>query len=329
MALPSLNQEEEQRKRLEDLKLERQKRIAARGGSIPAQPALPSQQKRKQLPTKLSPGSHKGSKFSDAEPGSSSPLQRSSVRTFSVGSSASQKTSKTTRLSAANNSAGNRLSRSVPSFPVEIKENASVTPETKVSMARIRRLSEPRMTSSHNVSSVKLRNTEVTRQNVSDGTDSKNISAIISLDRSKAATLPELRIRTPKSADNCGSKSAPKDAAAQATNKNKSMSSKGAELNNGNVPLSHQSEGDDNPIIEKTVVMLEPEKPAATILQGSQEKVQLLKEDNNIGKLGEKPEIVTNDIALHRPTALPDTNGPNQKNIDVHEEMSNRKVIIW
>lgn len=318
--------EEEQRKRLEALKLERQKRIAARGSSIPAQPALPSQQTRKQLPTKLSPGSHKGSKFSDAEPGSSSPLQRSSVRTFSVGSSESQKTSKTTRLSAADTSAGNRLSRSVPSFPEEIKENASVTPETKVSMARIRRLSEPRMTSSHNVSSVKLRNTEVTRQKVSDGTDSKNISAIISLDRSKAATLPELRIRTPKSADNCRSKSAPKDAAAQAANKNKSMSSKGAELNNGNDPLSHQSEGDDNPIIEKTVVMLEPEKPATTMLQGLQEKVQLLKEDINIGKLGEKPEIVTNDIALHRPTALPDTNGPNQKNTEVREEISNHKV---
>ncbi|XP_056168859.1 COP1-interacting protein 7 [Syzygium oleosum] len=317
--------EEEQVKRLEALKLERQKRIAARSSSIPAQPALPSPQTRKQLPTKTSPISHKGSKFSDAEPGSSSPLQRSSVRALSVNSSESQKTSKTTRLSAASSSAGNRLSRSVSSLPAEIKENASVTPETKVSMARIRRLSEPR-TSSHSVSSVKQRNTELTRQKVSDGTDSKNLSAIISLDKSKAATLPELKIRTPKSADNCGSKSAPKDAAAQASNKNKSMSSKGAELNNGHDPFSHQSEGDDNPIIEKTVVMLEPEKPASTMLQASQEKVQLLKEDSDSGKLGEKPDIVTNDVALHRPIALADTNGPNQKNSEVREEISSHKV---
>ncbi|KAL3724687.1 hypothetical protein ACJRO7_029798 [Eucalyptus globulus] len=318
--------EEEQIKRLEALKLERKKRIAARSGSIPAQPALASQQTRKQLPTKLSPGSHKGSKFSDAEPGSSSPLQRSSVRTLSVGSSDSHKTSKTTRLSAANTSAGNRLSRSVSSLPEEIKENASVTPETKVSMARIRRLSEPKMTSSHNVSSVKQRSTELSRQKVSDGTDNKNISAIMSLDKSKAATLPELKIRTPKSADNSGSKSAPKDTAAQATNENKSMSSKGAQLNNGNDPFSHQSEGDDNPIIEKTVVMLEPEKRATTMLQASQEKVQLLKEDNNSGKLGDKPEVVTNDVALHRPIALAGTNGPNQKNNEVHDEISNHKV---
>lgn len=328
MALPSLNQEEEQVKRLEALKLERQKRIAARSSSIPAQPALPSPQTRKQLPTKISPSSHKGSKFSDAEPGSSSPLQRSSVRALSVNSSESQKTSKTTRLSAANSSAGNRLSRSVSSLPEDIKENASVTPETKVSMARIRRLSEPR-TSSHNVSSVKQRNTDLTRQKVSNGTDSKNISAIISLDKSKAATLPELKIRTPKLADNCGSKSAPKDAAAQASNKNKSMSSKGAELNNGDDPFSYQSEGNDNPIIEKTVVMLEPEKPTAIMLQASQEKVQLLKEDSDSGKLGEKPDIVTNDVALHQPIALADTNGPNQKNSEFREEISNHKVNIW
>ncbi|XVF28580.1 hypothetical protein REPUB_Repub15cG0042300 [Reevesia pubescens] len=142
--------EEEEIRRLEALKMERQKRIAARGSSVPAQSSV-STQSRKQLPSKLSPSSHKGSKFTDAEPGSSSPLQRS-IRTASMGSTDSHKASKPSKLNTGTQSSGNRLSRSVSSLPEPKKDIGSVTPDTKASKARIRRLSEPKTSSSPHVS---------------------------------------------------------------------------------------------------------------------------------------------------------------------------------
>ncbi|KAL7177635.1 hypothetical protein ACSBR2_030905 [Camellia fascicularis] len=72
--------EEEYRKRLEVLKMEREKRIAAKTAQLAS-----SQKTRKQLPTKLALSSVKGTKFSDSEPGSSSPPQRSKIRTASTG----------------------------------------------------------------------------------------------------------------------------------------------------------------------------------------------------------------------------------------------------
>ena len=49
----TLFQEEAETRRLEALKMERQKRIASRGSSIPAQSSVPMQS-RKQVPSKLS-----------------------------------------------------------------------------------------------------------------------------------------------------------------------------------------------------------------------------------------------------------------------------------
>ncbi|KAA8527781.1 hypothetical protein F0562_035350 [Nyssa sinensis] len=104
--------EEEELKRLEALKMERQKRIAARVGSTSAQSPLPSLQTRKQMLTKVSPSSHKGSKFSDSEPGVLSPLQRSKIRATSLGSRDSQKASKARKLNNDSHLMGNRSSRS-------------------------------------------------------------------------------------------------------------------------------------------------------------------------------------------------------------------------
>ncbi|KAJ6321590.1 hypothetical protein OIU77_011623 [Salix suchowensis] len=148
--------EEEEIKRLEALKLERQKRIAARGSSTTAQPA--SQPTRKQLPTKLSPSSHRGSKFSDSEPGSSSPMQRFPIKTVSAGSGDSRKVSRSSKSSTGPSSAGNRLILSLSSLSEQKNEKSGVTPDSKASMARIRRLSEPKVRSS-NHASIKPRNT--------------------------------------------------------------------------------------------------------------------------------------------------------------------------
>ncbi|KAL7177502.1 hypothetical protein ACSBR2_030790 [Camellia fascicularis] len=145
--------EEEDRKRLEALKMEREKRIAAKGSST-AQLAS-SQKTRKQLPTKLALSSVKGTKFSDSEPGSSSPLQRSKIRTASTGSSESHKASKSNKSSNGSHLPGNRSTRSVSSLPEPRKENSDVTPDPKVPMARIQRLPEPKTVSSPYVAPVK------------------------------------------------------------------------------------------------------------------------------------------------------------------------------
>ena len=76
-----------------------EKRIAAKSSSAASHSPAASHVTKREVPKKLSPSSHKGSKFSDSGPGPSSPLQRFPARTASVGSADSSKTSKNSRLS--------------------------------------------------------------------------------------------------------------------------------------------------------------------------------------------------------------------------------------
>ncbi|KAF9610155.1 hypothetical protein IFM89_020287 [Coptis chinensis] len=243
--------EEEELKRLEALKRERQKRIAGRGNSSPAQSQHPSQMKPR-LPTKLSPNSHKASKFSDSGPGSSSPIQKLPIRTASMGSNESEKVSKPSRLSNSGRLAVNKLSRSVSSLPELKKDKDVTTPEPKVPTARTRRLSEPKTSTNRHDAPVKLRSPNpVSKSKVSDEPEIKKISAIMSLDRTKAATLPELKLRTPKgTSDIIENKSAAKDT--QKANGTRSLvTPNSTEVVVNKEYTSHDRIGEDNPIIEK------------------------------------------------------------------------------
>ncbi|CAN1760332.1 COP1-interacting protein 7 [Linum perenne] len=246
-----LFQEEEEMKRLASLKQQRQKRISSRGTtSTPAQstPLLT----RKSLPTKLSPISHKGSKFSDSEPGPSSPLQRSSIKVPPAGSSSpAVKASKSSKLSTGSQSAGNRLTRSVSSLSGSKMEDTTVTTDTKASMARIRRLSEPKVSGSLHAkprkveqtpSSVKPKSAEpASKQKLLNGPETKKISAIVNYDKSKAASLPELKTRTPKASDAV---------------KGKLVATGTTQNENGSKPVvtseSSESKGNDDYPVEKT-----------------------------------------------------------------------------
>ncbi|KAL2486773.1 COP1-interacting protein-related [Abeliophyllum distichum] len=255
--------EEADQKRLEALKLERQKRIAVRGSSTSAKLSVLSPQ-TKMLPTKLSPIASRGSKFSDSEPGLSSPLQRSKIKT-SLGSGESHKPSKANKLSDSSHLAGvNRLSRSSSSLSELRKENNSVTPDSKASMARIRRLSEPKKISNHPVTSM------------------------------NAATLPELKIKTTKEPLN---KSAEKG-----THKLKGIKPSVSSENAANT--TYHSDVEDNPIVEKTVVMLEYEKPSIPILQFSEEKMELQYQHNESHDNGEKSGMIS-EFAAIRAVPLP------------------------
>ncbi|KAK6914110.1 hypothetical protein RJ641_021431 [Dillenia turbinata] len=292
--------EEEELKRLEALKIERQKRIATRGSSLPTKSPLQSQQTRKLLPTKLSPSSHRGSKFSDSEPGALSPLQRSfPSRTASVGSSES-KSSKPIRKISGSQLDGNRLTRSVSSLSDPKTENN--TPDPKASMARLRRLSEPKSSSSHHVYSVKSSSTEtVSKRRVSDGPEMKKISAIINLDRAKAATLPELKIKTSKVSSHAVQN---KPAAKEVTQKANGMSKSTVISENSKLDSSseaHQDDGDDNQVIEKTVVMLECEKrPVPT---ASNEKMEPIKGLDDELTIGTKNYPDSESAAIHAPAS--------------------------
>lgn len=251
-------------KRLETLKLERQKRIASKGNSNTAQSSSRSQQTRKLQPTKMSPNSQKGSKFSDSDPGPSSPLQGFPIRTASIGSNDSNKAVKPSRLNGGNHSASNRLSQSVPSLVKLKKENSDASNDKRVSMARIRRLSEPKMSNSNHASSIKTRSiAPALKAKVTNETESKKkISALINLDKSKAATLPELKITTPKGpAATIGHSSIAKETMPLV---HCSSVSEGAcaSMERNTAKVSRHNELDDNPVVEKNVVMLECEKPS-------------------------------------------------------------------
>ncbi|KAF8401934.1 hypothetical protein HHK36_012885 [Tetracentron sinense] len=295
--------EEEEIKRLEALKRERQKRIAGRGSSSSAQSPLPSHQPRSRLPTKLSPSSHNGSKFSDSEPGSLSPLQRLPIRTGSVGSGDSHKTSKPSRLNNGSRLAGHGLSRSVSSLPELKKENGSITPEPKVATARTRRLSDPKTSNSHPVSSVKLRNANpVSKPKASDGPEIKKISDIMSLDRTKAATLPELKIKTSKGpSDMVPRKSATKEMTQKVNGSKSSAISESAKLNKSNEKISHHNDGDDNSVIDKTVVMLEREKSPVPVIHITEEMKETRKGSYDEDNVGENTDVVSEYATIRVP----------------------------
>ncbi|GKU85732.1 hypothetical protein SLEP1_g357 [Rubroshorea leprosula] len=297
--------EEAEMKRLEALKLERQKRIAARGSSIPVQSAAATtQQTRKQLPSKLSLSSHKGSKFSDSEPGVSSALQRS-IRPASLGSNDSQKGSKTGKPNTGTQSSGNRLSQSVSSLPDPKKESSGATPDTKSSMARIRRLSEPKLSTSSHVPSMKRQSSEPSsKPKISSGPGIKKISAIMNHDKSKIASLPELKIRKSEAPNAAASQSGAKEMA-QKVNGSKSSSTEVAEMNRKKEKVSLHGDGDESTVIEKTVVMLECQKPAISALPSSEETMPVQKEQNDIHKLGKTTEIESDYAAIYPPVSPP------------------------
>ncbi|KAL4296975.1 hypothetical protein GQ457_12G004340 [Hibiscus cannabinus] len=247
--------EEAEIKRLEALKLERQKRVAARGGSVPVQSSVATQS-RKQLPSKLSPSSHKTSKFTDGTP-----------------------------------SHGNRLSQPVSSLP-ELKNIGSVTPDTKVSMARIRRLSEPKTSSSPLVSSVKSRNYDPSKKTkVSGAPERKNISAIVNHDKSKIASLPELKIKTTKAPDVTSSKSGGTESI--------SLTADANEPSRNKEKVSLHTDGDYNTVVEKTVVLLES-IPAVNSSEGT---TIVQKENNGIFKNRGETEVVSDYAAIHAPVS--------------------------
>lgn len=287
-------------KRIEALKQERQKRIAARGSSTTtsAKPSSLSSE-IKQLPTKLSPATNKGSKFSDSEPGSSSPLQRSKIRT-SVGASAPPKATKSSKLSEGSHVAANKSTRSSSSLSEPKRDSHGVTPDSKASMARIRRLSEPKTITNPPVMLLtKARSAEsVSKRKLSEGPERSKISAIINLDRSKAAMLPELKIKTSKTLLNSGENGSTVKGTQKVNGVNPSTDAE------SNVKLSnrlHQIDIDDNPIVEKTVVMLEYEKPSGSTLHPSEGKLETGNKYFNERDRGEKSDAMSNLADAYTP----------------------------
>ncbi|CAI9118148.1 OLC1v1019674C1 [Oldenlandia corymbosa var. corymbosa] len=260
--------EEADLKRLEALKLERQKRIAARANSTTAASTSASSQTRK-LPSKPSPIPYKGSKFSDSEPGSSSPLQRSKVRT-SVGSNDSRKSSKPSKLFGGSPLPGTRLTRSVSSLSEQRKESSGVTPDSKASIARIKRLSEPRNVSNQSATSTKVQPRSASKLKSSEGPDGKKISAIMNLDKSKGATLPELKLKTPTGQSNAFQNKALAGKNPLKNDEVKHSAPSGpSEPFIDNSKLSQDSDIDDNPIVEKNIVVLENDKPSTSVVDAS------------------------------------------------------------
>ncbi|KAK7268854.1 hypothetical protein RIF29_21563 [Crotalaria pallida] len=296
--------EEEQIKRIEALKMERQKRIAAKSSSIIAQSPAPSQLTKKQFTTKLSPSAYKGSKFSDSEPGPSSPLQRFTIKAASVGSNDSSKMSKTSRLNAGSHLTENKLTRSASSLPESKQEKGDGSTDPKASMARIRRLSEPKMSTTRQIPSVKPRSTgTISKAKSVAGPEIKKISAIVNHDKSKTAALPELKVRTSTASDIVQNKSSVKEKTTQKLNGNKTgVNSEGTKPKKNEMRSSSNDDIDDNPVVEKTVVMLEREKPySPAIRNNSEDKTGIPKKQYVNDKVMEKTETTSNYVPIRAP----------------------------
>ncbi|XP_077229466.1 uncharacterized protein LOC143862325 isoform X2 [Tasmannia lanceolata] len=315
--------EEEQIKRLEALKVERQKRIAARGSSNAAHSPIPHPQTKSRLPTKISPSSLKGSKFSDSEPGSSSPIQKLPIKTATLRSSDSQRSPRSSRPNGTHLT-GNGLSRSVSSLPELKKENNGVRPEPKAVSIQTRRLSDPKGSSTPRPSSLKSgSNGPVPKPKVSDEPSTKKISAVKSLDRNKTDILPEVKIRTSKAASE----------KVQVQNKSvtkskSSLTSESIKPKKSDERTSHHSNGDENPVIEKTVVMLENE--AIPVLQASEERTEIKMGSYGNGT-GEKTEKVIEYAAIHAPASsisMGEVNQDHPSECQFDEQSTSHEVTV-
>ncbi|URD80581.1 hypothetical protein MUK42_18665 [Musa troglodytarum] len=253
--------EEEELKRLEALKRQRQKSIAARSSSSATRMAVTPQQTKARVAAKPLPSPYKGSKFSDSKP-VSSPFHKLPIRTSSIGSSVPQKATKSSKLHGSNHG----LTRSLSSLPEIKRESKGLTPEAKADSLRLRRLSDPRGSYTQRASSVKsIASAQVPKRNMPDESR-KKITAIMQLDKSKSATLPEIRINSSKtSSDRIKKESVSKDLLQRVTGRKSSQASDSINENlTGDKPPSNS---DENPVIEKTVVMLENNVVTAPVFQ--------------------------------------------------------------
>lgn len=279
----------------------------------------PSKQIKSQLPTKLSLGSHKASRFSDSEPGSSSPLQRLPTKFASGGSGGPQKTPKPNRLNAAR-VAGNGVSRSASSLTDLKKED--ISHELKAVSIRTRRLLDPKGSNGHHATLKFGVGNTLSKTKLPVEPEINKISAIMSLDRTKSATLPELKIKTSRSnSDIIQNNSAAKEIKQKNNGNGSSLTPESIKSKKINEKAPHITSVDDNPVIEKTVVMLEHDVHAVPVVQTSEDKIKDKRGAHADGSI-RTAMGVTEYAAIRAPASAViisevDTN-PSQFQFDVH-----------
>ncbi|RWV95130.1 hypothetical protein GW17_00042271 [Ensete ventricosum] len=281
--------EDEELKRLEALKRERQKRIAARGGLTVTQSPSTPQQTKARLAIKPSPGPHKGLKLSNAEPVSSSPLRKLPIRTSSDGSNDPQKPIKSSKLNGGNHG----LTRSTSSLPEVKKESNGFMPEAKTDSLQMKRHSDPKSNYTQSGSSVKSITADQYSKRVPD-VSQKKITVIMQQGESKSATLPEVRIKTPPtSTEVVEGETASKDPLQETARE----ASQASDTNNGKSANDEPpSNNDENPVIEKTVVMLENNLVTAPAVQQSDEMIDTKERSHGDG-------MITGYAAIHAPAS--------------------------
>ncbi|KAG0484519.1 hypothetical protein HPP92_008598 [Vanilla planifolia] len=279
-------QEEEEIQRLEALKRERQKRIAARNDANSAKSSASPQQSKPRFPGKVLPIAYKSSKFMDSDHRTNLPLPKVPIKTTSIGSNESGK--------ANSNSRSNGLSRTASLLRETKNENKL---EGNQLSARIRKLSEPKGGA---VSRKKGSfNQAVVNKTVAQEPHSKKVSAIIQLDRTKSEALPELKITAYRNpSEPIQSKSAVKE---QKLAGSKTMISENINTEKNTNASPNCNYGDENLVVEKTVLMLENKVVPDPAVQTSDMKIE---EDKFYGDINrDRPVLDTEYAAIDAPTS--------------------------
>lgn len=196
---------------------------------------------------KVSPSTYKSSKFSDAEPASSSPLTKLPAKTAT--GTDPPKTVKASKLNDNTNA--------------DVKKEKGGRAES--SSERLKKLAEPKNNglTDHPSNSKSASVNHPRRRSMPQDTQTKKISAIMQLDQSKSATLPGLKVKSPQAP------AVVKIAVAAKEKKEVSHGAKapttetaGVKKTDGNISRMNSSDDsvvDDSVVVEKTVVMLENE----------------------------------------------------------------------
>ncbi|RWW65474.1 hypothetical protein BHE74_00027215 [Ensete ventricosum] len=210
--------------------------------------------------------------------------------------------------------------RSASSLPEVRKESNGLMPEAKTEAKtdyiRMKRLSDPKSSNTHCASSVRsVTRDQVPNRGVPDDSQ-KKITAIMQLDKSKSATLPELRIKTPKmSSARVEKETTSKDTLQKETGSKASQVSDS--INRKSTKEKPSSNSDKNPVIEKAVVCLENNVVTAPVVQESDDMIDTKERSHGDG-------LGTGYAAIHAPPSpiVIDHSGEGKLNEQLRSEVA-------
>ncbi|KAJ6834689.1 uncharacterized protein M6B38_333990 [Iris pallida] len=239
---------------------------------------------------RLAVSTYKGSKFSDTEPSPSTGLRNLPTRTTASCSSTSNEISNINRLNGRSPLFRNVPGRMVTPGHELRKDGSNLTnslPKAKGACVQTKRMSDSNGSDNHHALPRSVISNQVSKAAVQgEPQEKKTLANLLPLDKIRVNSLPGNKIRT----SGGPSRVVAKDTVVRT--RRTTLTSEKLQAKKSNAVTLSPNDDEDDPIVEKTVVMLETKMTSAPVAQASGEMVQSKQTSSTDGKK-EKIELVS------------------------------------